>query len=138
MKSWCVSSVVRAPVLLTGCHEFDPRTHYQNFIFNDLKIRAIECVMAEQHKTCTRCNIEKILSLVGCTMVELKEYLQVQFSEHMSWDNYGKWEIDHIKPVASFDLKDIRQQQECFHYTNLQPLWAKDNRSKGKKILICT
>jgi len=51
----------------------------------------------------------------------------------MSWDNYGYrgWHIDHIRPCASFDLTDPEQQRECFHYTNLQPLWWQDNLRKG-------
>jgi HNH endonuclease. len=53
----------------------------------------------------------------------------------MSWDNYGRdgWHIDHIRPCASFDLTDPEQQRQCFHYTNLQPLWAADNIRKGAK-----
>ena len=53
----------------------------------------------------------------------------------MSWDNYGThgWHIDHIRPCASFDLSDEEQQKICFHYTNLQPLWAEDNLKKSKK-----
>jgi len=52
----------------------------------------------------------------------------------MNFDNYGKWHLDHIKPCASFDLSKPEEQQKCFHYTNLQPLWAKDNLTKGAKI----
>jgi len=55
---------------------------------------------------------------------ELKLYLEKQFLPEMNWENHGNiWEIDHIKPCANFDLTDIKQQQECFHYTNLQPLF---------------
>ena len=72
-------------------------------------------------------------TLIGCSMVELKAYLQARFLEGMSWNNYGKWHIDHIKPCASFDLSDPNQQAQCFYYTNLQPLWAKDNLSKGAR-----
>lgn len=55
----------------------------------------------------------------------------------MSWDNYGKlgWHCDHIKPCASFNLNLESEQRLCFNYTNYQPLWAKDNWSKGCKIL---
>jgi DNA/RNA endonuclease G (NUC1) len=55
----------------------------------------------------------------------------------MNWENYGKngWHIDHIIPCASFDLTDPKQQKNCFHYTNLQPLWAADNIRKSDKIL---
>lgn len=53
----------------------------------------------------------------------------------MSWDNYGVhgWHIDHRRPVASFDLTDPIQQAQCFHYTNLQPMWAPDNHTKGAR-----
>lgn len=79
----------------------------------------------------------KTLELIGCTITEVKLYLESQFTEGMTWDNYGMygWHIDHIKPCSSFDLTDPEQQKLCFHYTNLQPLWAKDNLSKGDKLL---
>jgi hypothetical protein len=69
--------------------------------------------------------------LVGCTMAELRAHLERQFKDGMTWDNHGDWHIDHIKPCVAFDLTDAEQQRECFHYTNMQPLWAEDNRSKG-------
>jgi hypothetical protein len=50
----------------------------------------------------------------------------------MSWENAGSvWHIDHIRPVASFDLLDLDQQKLCFHYSNLQPLLAAENLAKG-------
>lgn len=80
----------------------------------------------------------KTQELLGCTVEEAKEHIEKQFKEGMSWENYGHktWHIDHIIPCASFDLSDPEQQKKCFHYTNLQPLWAKDNMSKGAKILL--
>ena len=51
----------------------------------------------------------------------------------MSWDNYGDWHIDHIRPCCSFDLSKIEEQEKCFHYSNLQPLWAEENMTKGGK-----
>lgn len=75
--------------------------------------------------------------LLGTTPVKLRARLEAQFKPGMSWDNYGYygWHIDHIKPCASFDLSDPEQQKQCFHYTNLQPLWAKENYDKSDKIL---
>lgn len=74
------------------------------------------------------------LELIGIESWEkLAQHLESQFTDGMSWDNYGQWHIDHIRPCVSFDLTDPEQQKECFNYTNLQPLWAKDNLSKGGK-----
>ena len=72
------------------------------------------------------------INLLGCTIQEARNHIEKQFIDGMSWENYGKWHIDHIKPCASFDLTKENDQRKCFHYTNLQPLWAKDNLVKGK------
>jgi len=77
----------------------------------------------------------KTTKLVGCSVPHLRQHLEAQFTEGMTWDNHGEWHIDHIRPCASFDLADAEQQLECFNYTNLQPLWAKDNLAKGAKTL---
>jgi hypothetical protein len=53
----------------------------------------------------------------------------------MSWGNYGQWHIDHIIPLSSFNLLEEQQFKIACHYTNLQPLWAKENLSKGNKII---
>ncbi len=73
--------------------------------------------------------------LTGCTIKELMAHLEAQFTDGMTWDNYGEggWAVDHIRPCASFDLTDPEQQRQCFHYSNLQPLWAADNIRKGAK-----
>jgi hypothetical protein len=55
----------------------------------------------------------------------------------MSFENYGEWVVDHIRPCASFNLINIDEQKECFNYKNLQPLWALDNLQKGSKYDIC-
>jgi len=74
---------------------------------------------------------------LGCTVEQLKTHLEAQFKPGMSWDNWSLdgWHVDHICPLASFDLTYRDQFLEACHYTNLQPLWAKDNLSKGSKIL---
>jgi len=75
------------------------------------------------------------IDLLGCPVDTLKRHLESQFTEGMTWDNYGfyGWHIDHIKPCASFDLTIDSEQKKCFHYSNLQPLWAKDNLQKGDR-----
>jgi hypothetical protein len=77
-----------------------------------------------------------IITLLGCSLDEVKEYLEKQFTADMNWENHGiYWEVDHILPCDSFDLSDIEQQKQCFHYTNLQPLIKRDNRIKSNKIM---
>ena len=74
---------------------------------------------------------------LGCSIDELKQYLESKFQPGMTWDNWtiDGWHIDHIKPLSSFDLTDRNQLLEACHYTNLQPLWAIDNLSKGAKTV---
>lgn len=76
---------------------------------------------------------DSTIKLIGCSIEFLKCYLQSQFKLDMSWSNYGEWHIDHIKPCSSFDLSKPEEQELCFHFTNLQPLWALDNLQKSNK-----
>jgi hypothetical protein len=75
----------------------------------------------------------RTLELLGCTPEALKNWLSYQFEEGMNWSNSGKWHIDHVIPCASFNMEDPEEQKKCFHWTNLQPLWAVDNLRKGAK-----
>ena len=72
--------------------------------------------------------------LVGCDIKELMRHLESKFQSGMTWENYGEWHVDHIKPCSSFDLTDINQQKMCFNWMNLQPLWALENIRKSNKI----
>lgn len=74
---------------------------------------------------------------LGCSIDELKTYLESKFQPGMTWDNWSKdgWHIDHIKPLSSFDLTDRKQLLEACHHTNLQPLWATDNLIKNNKLV---
>jgi len=79
-----------------------------------------------------KCKAGSAVSDLGCSLKFLKEYLEKQFQPGMIWENHGLygWHIDHIKPLVDFDLTDREQFLQACHYTNLQPLWAKDNTSK--------
>lgn len=74
------------------------------------------------------------LSYLGCDIKQLKTHLESQFKKGMTWDNHKRdgWHVDHIRPVASFDLSKEEEILKCYHYTNLQPLWAEENLKKGK------
>ena len=94
----------------------------------NLRRRFHKALKAQGARKCVRS-----LAFVGCSPVELREHLASQFTDGMSWDNYGAWHIDHIRPCASFDLTDLEQQKACFHYTNLQPMWAAENLAKSDR-----
>jgi hypothetical protein len=74
-------------------------------------------------------------SIIGCEWVELKNHIENKFVEGMTWENWGQygWHVDHIIPLDS--AKTENDLYKLSHYTNLQPLWAKDNRLKSNKIL---
>lgn len=74
---------------------------------------------------------------LGCSISELKIYLESKFLSGMTWDNYGRdgWHIDHIVPLSSFNLQDTNELKKACHYTNLQPLWRIDNLVKSNKIV---
>ncbi len=76
----------------------------------------------------------RTLKLVGCTTSELMAHLESKFAPGMSWQNRSEWHIDHIVPLAAFDLSDQDQQNQAFHFTNLQPLWATENLRKSNKV----
>jgi len=95
----------------------------------NLRVRLYKALHRKQKSKTT-------IQLLGCSIEQLKQHLENQFTKEMSWSNYGEWEIDHIKPCASFDLSIPEEQARCFHYTNLQPLWEKENIDKGKRNLI--
>lgn len=71
---------------------------------------------------------------LGCTIEEFKVYLESLFQPGMTWDNWAKdgWHIDHIAPLCRFDLTNPEEFKKACHYSNLQPLWCKENLSKNK------
>lgn len=75
------------------------------------------------------------LELIGCDIDVLKQRLSSKFKPGMTWENYGDWHIDHIIPCCVFDLTIEENQRKCFHYSNLQPLWEKENLAKIKSDL---
>lgn len=72
-----------------------------------------------------------LFSRLGYSVDRLRAHLESLFDDGMTWANYGKWHVDHIKPCAKFDLTDPHQFKECWSLENLQPLWAQQNCRKG-------
>ena len=75
--------------------------------------------------------------VVDFTLEELRNHLKSQFQDGMSWDNYGEWHIDHIRPISSFQIADIHCQgfRDCWSLSNLQPLWAIENLKKSNALV---
>ena len=98
-------------------------------ILCNLRIR-LNYLVSKEFKT------SKTIDLIGCTLDDLKKHLESQFKEGMNWGNYGEWHVDHIIPCSLFDFTKKSDQFECFHYTNLQPLWAIENLKKGNRMEV--
>ena len=77
----------------------------------------------------------KIEKILGCNAKRFKRHLESQFTEGMSFDNYGEWQIDHILPVIRFDMTNKEEVKICWHYSNMRPMWSMANLSKGTKII---
>ncbi len=113
------------------------RDYYKNRKKSDIEYRIssnlrsrIRAAISNQYG----CKAYKTTDLIGCSISECRKMIGNKFEYAMSWENYGEWHIDHIRPLSSFDLTCPEQQKIAFHYTNLQPLWADDNRMKSNKL----
>jgi hypothetical protein len=114
------------------------REHERQRYQQDIDYKLTKCLRSRLHAIVRRGLGQKhgsTFALLGCSLEELRAHLEAQFSDGMSWANYGEWHVDHIRPCARFDLTDPAQQRECFHWSNLQPLWAEENIRKGAKLV---
>jgi hypothetical protein len=100
----------------------------------------LECVLRNRFKWGLRskrhCKNSSVISLIGCSIPDLWIYLESKFESGMTRENHGSvWHIDHIMPCAIFDLSKPEHQKRCFHFSNLQPLFGKDNLRKAARVL---
>jgi hypothetical protein len=83
--------------------------------------------------------VASTLDALGCSIPEFMSYIGEMFLPGMTWQTWGRgderWHLDHRLPVASFNLTDPAQQRKCFHFSNFQPLWSRDNLRKGARII---
>lgn len=120
------------------------RNYYHNIEKHNIQKRIaarLRCRIWESLKKQRTTTEHQSLELLGCDIPFLIKYIERQFDERMSWNNYGNrgWHIDHFIPCISFDLTKKDAQLQCFNYTNLRPLWHSDNCSKAhedKKLSI--
>jgi hypothetical protein len=105
------------------------RQRYQNDPQYALCVRLrsrIRCAMRASNKK----RFGSYIELAGCTAEQLRTHIESQFAAGMTWDNRHMWHIDHIIPVSAFDLSTEEGQRAAFHYTNMRPMWASENRKK--------
>ena len=116
--------------------------------YNDPSYRVLQCLRARVRGVLRGfLKSQFTIELLGCTILELRYYLERHFMDGMNWENYGrgvgKWNVDHIIPCAIFDFTDSSEQKQCFHFSNLSPLWErgvggnleKSDRIHGLKLL---
>jgi hypothetical protein len=108
------------------------RWHHRNKRYNDPLFKIRHNIRSRLRKVLRDKDLT-FSQYLGCTIEDLKKHLESKFQEGMTWENYGSWHIDHIKPLAAFNLQDSEDLRFACHYSNLQPLWAKDNLKKGNK-----
>lgn len=101
---------------------------------NDINFRISESLRSKFHKFIKgkKTSLSKNL---GCDLIFLKKWIEFNFTEEMTWDNYGKWEIDHVIPLSKFNFSENNDIKICYNWTNLKPLIKKDNTSKSNKII---
>ena len=102
----------------------------------DPKKRAIRNMSHRYRAICRNHNLRKnetTIKSLGCSSKFFAVYIEKQFKPGMTWENYGEWHIDHIRPWASIDMNNKEEVDMCRHYTNLRPLWAYENIKKGGK-----
>ena len=129
---WYKNNATRSKAITTKRHKIRIKQDIEYKIRCNLRTRLWHALKNNQ-------KVGSAVNDAGCTIKELKQYLETKFYPHpktiesMSWDNWkiDGWHIDHIVPLASFDLTDRKQFLKACHYTNLQPLWAFENFIKG-------
>jgi hypothetical protein len=132
-KKWRLANLDKDKANKFNYHKKQMQVNMQYKLSYSLRIRLKKAIL-NNHKS------GSAVECLGCSIDDFCIYLESKFEPWMTWDNYGKydkdrptWHIDHIKPCCSFDLTNPEEQRKCFHYTNLQPLWAIDNLRKATK-----
>ncbi len=104
------------------CKDCDPSGHLVHIVRSSVR----NALKSEKSK--------HSIQYLGCQIDEFKKHIEEQFAEGMTWDNYGKWHIDHITPIK-YDNPTFEEVCERLHYKNTQPMWASENMSKCNRYV---
>lgn len=113
-----------------GKHRIDPALRKLREAIHDCCSSMVRRVLKIKDEK----KVRKTFDYLGYTKSEFVAHIEAQFSEGMSWFNYGEWHVDHIVPVAHFVRNDILDVRIINALDNLQPLWKIDNFRKGDKL----
>ena len=111
------------------------RERERNKLATDIDFRLLKNIRCRFFELAASKGTKNTRDFLDYTLGELRYHIATRFERGMSWDNWGEWHIDHIIPCTTFDHSDPEQVRECWALSNLQPLWAKDNLSKGAKVI---
>ena len=108
----------------------------KNRYWTEPKYRITCYLRSKLHSILKESKSDNTFNLIGCSPDYFMNYIESKFKDGMTWENYGfhGWHIDHIIPCNAFDLTKPEEQMKCFHYTNLQPLWAVENLAKNQRV----
>jgi len=152
-KQKCIIANKNRRQIMRDTYNFQKRVYYQNnkdkikqYHINtrakrNLRIREkrkndVQARIINSLRSRFRRKDNSTMALLGCSLQEFRHFISTKFSSNMTWDNYGSvWDIDHVIPLAFFDLTSGREQGTCFHWTNLQPLLKHENYKKSSKII---
>lgn len=102
----------------------------QKRIKDRLRARITSALSSNNYK-----KTNKTIEYLGCSISYFKKWLEYQFKDGLSWENYTEWHIDHVIPCESFDLSNKEEQSKCFIWSNLRPCYIEENLLKGAKII---
>ena len=120
-------------------HREYKRKYQQHLRDTDPTYKLISYFRTAIYQVLKESNVEKnkhYFDVLQYTPEELITHLELQFKDDMSWDNYGEWHVDHIKPISSFNIVDMGDEEfmKCWSLSNLQPMWGEENIRKSNKF----
>jgi hypothetical protein len=117
------------------------RTYERTRKANDPIYKLISNFRTAIYQVLKESNVEKnghYFEILQYSPDELINHLENQFTDGMTWDNYGEWHVDHITPISLYDIKEIGDSEfmECWSLKNLQPMWGEENIRKSNKVIV--
>ena len=121
-------------------HRESKRKYQQHLRDTDPIYKLISYFRTAIYQVLKESNVEKnkhYFDVLQYTPEELIKHLELQFKDDMIWENYGEWHVDHIKPISSFNIVEMGDEEfmKCWSLDNLQPMWGEENIRKSNKIL---